>query len=147
MERLRSSVPHGHSKTTTFVAGLRLDGLAAPLVFDGPINASAFEAYVEPFLAPTLSASEIMVMDNLCSHKRPKVRELIAAVGATLLYLRSLQRRLQCDRKAPLQGEDLLRKTAERTVESLRRAVGACLDRFCPRECANYFEAARYEPT
>jgi DDE superfamily endonuclease len=86
-ERLRACVPHGHWKTTTFVAGLRLDGLVAPLVLDGPINVQSFEAYVEQFLAPTLSPCDIVVMDNLSSHKGPKVRALIEAAGATLRYL------------------------------------------------------------
>jgi transposase len=86
-EWLRASVPHGHWKTTTFVAGLRLDGLVAPLVLDGPINAQSFEAYVEQFLAPTQSPGDIVVMDNLSSHKGPKVRALIEAAGATLRYL------------------------------------------------------------
>jgi hypothetical protein len=86
-ERLRAAVPHGHWKTTTFVADLRLDGVVAPLVLDGPINATAFEAYVEQFLAPTLLPGNIVVMDNLSSHKGPKVRALIEAVGAKLLYL------------------------------------------------------------
>ena len=86
-ERLRAAIPHGHWKTTTFVAALRLEGIVAPLVFDGPINAQVFEAYVEQFLAPTLRAGDVVVMDNLSSHKRPKVRDLIEATGAHLLYL------------------------------------------------------------
>jgi hypothetical protein len=86
-ERLRAAVPHGHWKTTTFVAGLRLDGLVAPFVFDGPINALTFEAYVEQFLVPELKPGDIVVMDNLSSHKRPKVRALVEAAGASLLYL------------------------------------------------------------
>ena len=86
-ERLVSPVPWGHWKTTTFVAGLRLGGLVAPLVLDGPMNAAAFEAYVEQFLVPTLAPGDIVVMDNLASHKRPKVRDLIEATGAHLLFL------------------------------------------------------------
>ena len=78
-ERLRAAIPHGHRKTTTFVAALRLEGIVAPLVFDGPINAQVFEAYVEQFLAPTLRAGEVVVMDNLSSHKRPKVRDRLEA--------------------------------------------------------------------
>ena len=86
-ERLRAAIPHGHWKTTIFVAALRLEGIVAPLVFDGPINAQVFEAYVEQFLAPTLRAGDVVVMDNLSSRKRPKVRDLIEATGAHLLYL------------------------------------------------------------
>ena len=86
-ERLRAAIPHGHWKTTTFIAGLRLEGLVAPLVFDGPINAVTFEAYVEQFLVPELRPGDIVVMDNLSSHKRPRVAALIEAAGASLLYL------------------------------------------------------------
>ena len=86
-ERLRSGVPHGHWKTTTFVAGLRLTGIAAPFVLDGPIDRSAFEAYIDKVLVPELAAGDVVVMDNLSGHKGPKVRELIEAVGASLLYL------------------------------------------------------------
>ncbi len=85
-ERLHAAVPHGHWQTTTFVAGLRLDGVVAPLVLDGPINAQAFEAYVEQFLAPTLRKGDIVVMDNVSSHKRAKVRELIEAAGDDTIY-------------------------------------------------------------
>ena len=86
-QRLRVGVPHGHWKTTTFVAGLRLDGIAAPFVLDGPINRNAFEAYVEKVLVPELKPGDIVIMDNLSSHKGPRVRELIEAAGASLLYL------------------------------------------------------------
>jgi len=86
-QRLRASVPHGHWKTTTFVAGLRLTGLVAPFVLDGPINRDAFEVYVEKVLIPELRLGDVVVMDNLSSHKGPSVRALIEAAGATLLYL------------------------------------------------------------
>ena len=86
-KRLRAAIPHGHWKTTTFVAGLRLEGLVAPFVFDGPINAATFEAYVDQFLVPELKPGDVVVMDNLSSHKRPKVAALIEAAGASLLYL------------------------------------------------------------
>lgn len=86
-QRLRASVPHGHWKTTTFVAGLRLTGLVAPFVLDGPINRDAFEVYVEKVLVPELRLGDVVVMDNLSSHKGPSVRALIEAAGATLLYL------------------------------------------------------------
>ena len=94
-ERLRAAIPHGHWKTTTFVAALRLEGIVAPLVFDGPINAQVFEAYVEQFLAPTLRAGDVVVMDNLSSHKRPKVRDLIEATGRTFALPPALQPRFQ----------------------------------------------------
>ena len=146
-ERLRAAVPRGHWKTTTFVAGLRLDGVVAPLVLDGPINATAFEAYVEQFLAPTLKPGDIVVMDNLSSHKGPKVRALIEAVGAKLLYLPPYSPDFNPIEKLFSKLKALLRKAAERTVDCLWRVIGECLDRFTPRECANYFEAAGYEPT
>jgi transposase len=146
-ERLRAAVPHGHWKTTTFVAGLRLDGVVAPLVLDGPINAAAFEAYVEQFLAPTLQPGDIVVMDNLSSHKGPKVRALIEVVGAKLLYLLPYSPDFNPIEKLFSKLKALLRKAAERTVDGLWRVIGESLDRFTPRECANYFEAAGYEPT
>ena len=146
-ERLRASIPHGHWKTTTFVAGLRLDGVVAQLVLDGPINAAAFEAYVEQFLAPTLQVGDIVVMDNLSSHKGPKVRALIEAVGAKLLYLPPYSPDFNPIEKLFSKLKAMLRKAAERTVDGLWRVIGQCLDRFTPRECANYFEAAGYEPS
>lgn len=87
-ERLRSAIPHGHWKTTTFVAGLRLDGIAAPFVLDGPINRETFQAYVDQVLVPELRPGDIIVMDNLGSHKGSAVRAAIEAAGARLLYLR-----------------------------------------------------------
>ncbi len=146
-ERLRAAVPHGHWKTTTFVAGLRLDGVVAPLVLDGPINATAFEAYVEQFLAPTLQPGDIVVMDNLSSHKGPKVRALIEAVGAKLLYLPPYSPDFNPIEKLFSKLKALLRKAAERTVDGLWRVIGERLDRFTQRDCANYFEAAGYEPS
>ena len=146
-ERLRAAVPHGHWKTTTFVAGLRLDGVVAPLVLDGPINATAFEAYVEQFLAPTLRPGDVVVMDNLSSHKGPKVRALIEAVSAKLLYLPPYSPDFNPIEKLFSKLKALLRKAAERTVDGLWRVIGECLNHFTPRECANYFEAAGYEPS
>ena len=86
-ERLRAAIPHGHWKTTTFVAGLRQDGIVAPFVLDGPINRRAFETYVARVLVPELRPGDIVIMDNLSSHKGPRVRELIEAAGASLRYL------------------------------------------------------------
>ncbi len=146
-ERLIAAVPHGHWKTTTFVGGLRLDGLVAPLVFDGPINAAAFEAYVEQFLVPELRPGDIVVMDNLSSHKRPKVAALIEAAGASLRYLPPYSPDFNPIEKLFAKLKALLRKAAERTIDGLWTAIRKCLDKFTPRECANYFEAAGYEPT
>jgi transposase len=146
-ERLRAGVPFGHWKTTTFVAGLRLGGLVAPLVLDGPINAAAFEAYVEQFLAPALKPGDIVIMDNLASHKRPKARELIEAVGARLIFLPPYPPDFNPIEMLFAKLKALLRKAAERIVEGLWRAIGQCLENFTPPEGANYFEAAGYEPT
>jgi transposase len=86
-ERLLAAIPHGHWKTSTFVAGLRLSGMMAPMVLDGPINRDAFQAYIDQVLVPELKPGDIVIMDNLSSHKGKKVREAIETVGATLLYL------------------------------------------------------------
>ena len=118
-ERLRAAIPHGHWKTTTFIAGLRLEGLIAPFVFDGPINAVAFEAYVEQFLVPKLKPGDVVVMDNLSSHKRPKVAALIEAAGANLLYLPPYSPDFNPIEKLFAKFKALLRKAAQRTVDGL----------------------------
>jgi transposase len=144
-ERLRASVPHGHWKTTTFVAGLRLTGMTAPLVLDGPINALAFEAYVEQFLVPTLSPGDIVVMDNLSSHKRQRVRELIEAAGASLQYLPPYSPDFNPIEKAFSKLKAFLRKAAERTIDGLWNAIARCLDLYSAQECINYFASSGYD--
>jgi transposase len=144
-ERLRAAIPHGHWKTTTFVAGLRITGMTAPLVFDGPINAQVFEAYVEQFLAPTLRPGDIVIMDNLSSHKGSKVCELIEAAGASLRYLPPYSPDFNPIEKAFAKLKAHLRKAAERTVDGLWSAIGRCLDLFKPTECQNYFAASGYD--
>jgi transposase len=144
-ERLRSGAPHGHWKTTTFIAALRLTGMTAPLVFDGPINAETFEAYVEQFLVPTLSPSDIVVMDNLSSHKRAAVRTLIESAGAKLLYLPPYSPDFSPIENAFAKLKALLRKAAARTVDALWDVIGQSLNSFTPQECANYFAAAGYD--
>lgn len=145
-ERLRSPVPHGHWKTTTFVAGLRLSGIAAPFVLDGPINRETFQAYVERVLVPELSPGDIVVMDNLGSHKGPAVRTAIEAVGARLLFLPPYSPDFNPIEMAFSKLKALLRKAAERTVEGLWSAIGSLIDTVTPDECANFFTAAGYEP-
>jgi transposase len=145
-ERLRMGIPHGHWKTTTVVAGLRLDGIAAPFVLDGPINREAFEAYVAHVLVPELRPGDIVIMDNLSSHKGPRVRQLIETAGARLLYLPPYSPDLNPIEKAFAKLKALLRKAAERTVAGLWDAIGRLIDAFSPQECANYFTAAGYEP-
>jgi len=145
-ERLRSAIPHGHWKTTTFVAGLRLSGLVAPMVLDGPINREAFQAYVDQVLVPELSPGDVVVIDNLSSHKRPAVRQAIEAAGASLLYLPPYSPDFNPIENAFAKLKALLRKAAERTVDTLWTAIGRLIDAFTPAECANFFKAAGYEP-
>jgi transposase len=145
-ERLRAGIPHGHWKTTTFVAGLRLTGMVAPLVLDGPINREAFHAYVNQVLVPELTPGDIVVMDNLGSHKGPAVRDAIEAAGATLLYLPPYSPDFNPIENAFAKLKALLRKAAERTVDDLWDAIADLIDLFTPQECANYFKAAGYDP-
>ncbi len=144
--RLRMGFPHGHRKTTTLVAGLRLSGMAAPTVLDGPINGDWFEAYVRHVLAPTLRPGDIVVMDNLSSRKRVAARELIEAVGAELRFLPPYSPDLNPIEMAFSKLKALLRKAAERTVEGLWAAIGRLVDVITPAESANFFSAAGYEP-
>jgi transposase len=140
-------VPHGHWKTTTFVAGLRTSGLVAPFVLDGPINRHAFEVYVEKVLVPELRPGDLVVMDNLSSHKGLRVRTLIEKAGGTLLYLPPYSPDFNPIENAFAKLKALLRKAAERTVEGLWTAIGRILEAFTPCECANYFAATGYDPT
>ena len=117
--RLRVGVPHGHWKTTTFVAGLRLSGMVAPMVLDGPINGPAFQAYVEQVLVPELKRGDIVVMDNLGSHKGAGVRASIEAAGAKLLYLPPYSPDFNPIENAFAKFKALLRKAAERTIDGL----------------------------
>ena len=139
-------MPHGHWKTTTFVAGLSLGGMIAPFVLDGPINRDAFETYVEKVLVPELEPGDIVIMDNLGSHKGPRTRELIEAAGAHLLFLPPYSPDFNPIEMAFAKLKALLRKAAERTVEGLWQTIGVCIDAFTPDECANYFIAAGYDP-
>jgi transposase len=145
-ERLRAGIPHGHWKTTTFVAGLRLTGIVAPMVLDGPINGRSFQAYVDQVLVPELKPGDIVVMDNLGSHKGEGVRAAIEAAGASLLYLPPYSPDFNPIEKAFAKLKAMLRKAAERTVEGLWSAIGRLIDEFTPQECANFFAAAGYDP-
>jgi transposase len=145
-ERLRAGIPHGHWKTTTFVAGLRLGAIVAPMVLDGPINRDAFQAYVDQVLVPELSPGDIVIMDNLGSHKGPAVRRAIEAAGANLLYLPPYSPDFNPIENAFAKLKALLRKAAERTIDALWTTIGCVLDAFTPTECANYFRATGYEP-
>jgi transposase len=143
-ERLRMSVPHGHWKTTTLVAGLRGDGMVAPFVLDGAINRRRFEAYVEGVLVPELRAGDIVIMDNLSSHKGPRVRQLIEAAGAGLLYLPPYSPDFNPIEKAFAKLKALLRKAEARTREALWQAIGELIDTITPSECQHYFDACSY---
>ena len=144
-QRLRAAVPPGHWKTTTFVAGLRQDGIVAPFVLDGPINRNSFETYVDRVLVPDLRPGDIVIMDNLSSHKGPRVRKLIEAASASLLYLPPYSPDFNPIENAFAKLKTLLRKAAERTIGALWDRIGNILDAFTPRECANYFAAAGYD--
>jgi transposase len=145
-ERLRMGVPFGHRKTTTFVAGLRLSGIVAPMVPDGPVNRRAFEAYAEQILVPELKPGDIAIMDNLSSHTSPAVRAAIQAAGAELRFLPPCSPDFNPIEKAFAKLKALLRKAAERNVDGLWRTIGILIDLFTPTECANFFPAAGYEP-
>lgn len=144
-QRLVSAIPHGHWKTTTFVAGLRQEGITAPLVVDGPMNGAIFRAYVEQFLAPTLEPGDAVVMDNLPAHKVTGVRQAIEARGATVLYLPPYSPDLNPVEQLFAKLKTLLRKAAKRSVDALWQTIGRLLDRFSPQECRNYFTNAGYE--
>jgi transposase len=145
-DRCRASIPHGHWKTTTFTAGLRLCGIAAPMLLDGPMNGPAFLAYTEQVLAPELRPGDIVVMDNLPSHKIGGVREAIERAGARLLFLPPYSPDFNPIEMAFSKLKALLRKAAARTVNDLWAAVAECLSAFTPGECRNYFTAAGYDP-
>ncbi len=143
-ERLVAPVPYGHWHTTTFLCGLRRDGLVAPLVLDGAINGAAFLAYVEQMLCSTLRRGDIVICDNLGSHKVSGVREAIEACGASLLYLPPYSPDLNPIELAFSKLKRLLRSAAERTVDALWSAIGCLLQRFTPNECANYLRHCGY---
>ena len=146
-QRLRMGFPHGHRKTTTFIAGLRLGGMVAPMVLDGPINGGWFETYVEQILIPTLSAGDVVIMDNLSSHKRAAARTLIENAGAQLVFLPPYSPDFNPIEKAFAKLKALLRKAAERTVDGLWAAIGNLIGCITPHECRNYFTSCGYDPT
>jgi len=143
-ERLIARVPHGHWKTTTFLAALRVSGLSAPLVVDGAINGDVFKAYVEQQLAPTLHPGEIVILDNLNSHKVAGVREAIESRGAQLVYLPPYSPDLNPIELVFSKFKWLLRSAGERTVTGLWELCGRLLDQFPASECANYFRHCGY---
>ena len=138
--------PHGHRKTTTLVAGLRMTGRVAPMVLDGPINGDWFEAYVTQVLIAELQPGDVVIMDNLSSNKRASVRERIEAAGARLMFLPPYSPDFNPIEKAFSRLNAMLRKIGERTVNGLWDLIGKLFDIFQPNECANYFSSCGYDP-
>ena len=146
-ERCVAAIPHGHWKTTTFTGALRLSGMTAPMTLDGAMTGDAFLAYIEQVLVPTLKPGDIVVMDNLASHKPEAVRIGIEAAGAELRYLPPYSPDLNPIENAFSKLKSLLRKAAARTIDELEAAIKNALPTFKPAECANYFKAAGYSST
>ena len=140
-------VPHAHWKTITFVAGLRRRAMVAPLVLDGPMNATAFVAYLKRCLVPTLKRRDIVMMDSLPVHKVAGVREVVEAAGARLRYLPKYSPDLNPIEQAFRKFKAHLRKAAERTIPRLSRRIGAIMTKFSSQECDNYFRHAGYAST
>lgn len=142
--RLHAKVPYGHWKTMTFIAALRHDRIDAPCVLDAPVNGVRFLAYVQHFLLPTLKAGDIVMMDNLGSHKRRAVRQAIRSVGARVWFLPSYSPDLNPIEQVFAKLKTLLRQADARTVPQTWQCIGALLDRFTPAECAAYIRHAGY---
>ena len=145
--RLVAKVPHGHWKTLTFVAALRHDRIEAPFVLDGPINGECFKTYVEKVLAPTLAPGDLVIMDNLGSHKGKAIRRAIRSAGAKLFFLPKYSPDLNPIEQVFAKLKHLLRKAAARTFETLIAAIGQLLGTYTTQECANYFANAGYGRT
>ena len=146
-ERLIAKVPHGHWRTSTFIAALRCDRIEAPWILDGPVNAEAFKTYVEKVLTPTLKPGDLVIMDNLASHKGKAVRQAIRAAGAKLIFLPKYSPDLNPIEQVFAKLKQLLRNAAARTIETLTAAVGELLGAFTATECANYFANSGYART
>jgi transposase len=145
--RLMAKLPQGRWRTLTFLAALRCDRIVAPCVIDGPINGTSFRAYVEQFLVPTLSRGDVVIMDNLGSHKSQAVRRLIRAAGAKLFFLPRYSPDLNPIEQVFAKLKTLLRKADPRTTEATWRQIGSLLDHFTAEECANYLANAGYAST
>jgi len=142
--RLKAYAPHGHWKTLTFIAALRHDRIDAPWVIDGPINGETFLLYIEKILAPTLSPGDVVVLDNLGSHKGKAARAILRAKGAHLIFLPPYSPDLNPIEMAFAKLKAHLRARAIRTIDALWQAIGQISDLFEPAECRNYFAAAGY---
>jgi len=146
-QRLPAKVPHGRWKTITFLAALRHDRIEAPWLLEGPIDGASFRLYVEKVLVPTLRPGDLVIMDNLGSHKGNAVRQLIRAAEAKLFFLPKYSPDLNPIEQVFAKLKHLLRKAAARTVEAVCAAVGKILQAFTPDECANYFANSGYNRT
>ena len=146
-KRLVAKVPHGHWRTLTFLAALRSDRIDAPCVIDGPINGRSFLAYVQQFLIPTLKPGDIVIMDNLGSHKGKAVRQAIRKAGAHLLFLPPYSPDLNPIEQMFSKLKALLRKADERSIDATWKRIGSLLDCFSPDECINYLLNSGYAPT
>lgn len=146
-ERLKAKIPHGHWKTSTFLAGLRHDTLTAPFVIDQPMDGTIFHTYVEQCLAPTLTAGDIVIMDNLPAHKVAGIREAIEAKGAKLLYLPPYSPVVNPIEQLFAKFKAALRKAAKRTIPTLWAAMGEIIETFTAKECSNYLRNSGYVPT
>jgi transposase len=143
-ERLVCKQPWGHWKTVTLTAALRPSGLTAPMLLDGPMDGEAFRTYIEGVLGPTLKPGDIVVMDNLPSHKVAGIRQAIEAKAARLLYLPPYSPDLNPIEQAFAKIKALLRKAQARTIAGLHRAIARIVKTISPHECANYFAHAGY---
>lgn len=143
-KKLIGRAPHGRWRTMTFIAALRCDRIDAPYVLDGPINGQTFTAWVEQCLVPTLNPGDVVILDNLGSHKGKAARKAIRAVGARLLFLPPYSPDLNPIEQVFAKLKHLLRKAAERSIETTWRRIGSLLDAFPPAECANYLRNSGY---
>lgn len=143
-KRLRGFAPHGHWNTTTFIAALRCDGLTAPCVFDGPINGISFRAYVEQILIATLKPGDIVIMDNLGSHKAKVIRQLIKSARARLWFLPPYSPDLNPIEQTFAKIKHWMRMAQKRTIDEAWRHVGKLTEDVNPAECTNYFKNAGY---
>ncbi len=146
-QRLKAKVPQGKWKTMTFLAALRHDRIDAPWLLDGPIDGASFQTYVEKTLVPTLEPGDIVIMDNLGSHKGKAVRQAIRSARAKLFFLPKYSPDLNPIEQLFSKLKHLLRKAAARTPETVCEAIGQLLDAYTPQECAHYFRNAGYELT
>lgn len=143
-KRLIGKAPHGRWRTMTFIAALRVDGIDAPCVFDGPINGESFRAYIEQVLVPSLKPGDIVVIDNLGSHKGKAVRAAISSVGARLIFLPPYSPDLNPIEQVFAKLKAALRKAQARTIEAVVQEIARTLPSFSSDECANYFRHAGY---